>query len=99
LFEAHNLQAVIAAVEGMILLILTVVRWRWIVEAFKKLRSNPYVVYAAVFSLIFIIAFASFPNFGLLARQRVQLFPLLFVLFCIPPGGRNERDFDRAQSG
>ena len=97
-FEAHNLQALIAAVEGMILLVLTIVRWRWIIAAFKKIRSNPYVLYAAVFSLIFIIAFASFPNFGLLARQRVQLFPLLFVLFCIPPGGKDERELDRAQS-
>jgi hypothetical protein len=99
LFEAHNLQALIAAIEGMILLIITLVRWRWLVEAFKNLRRRPYLMYAAVFSIIFIIAFASFPNFGLLARQRVQLFPLLFVLLCVSPGGADERELDRAQSG
>jgi hypothetical protein len=60
------------------------------------LRSTPYVVYAGVFVLGFMVAFSSFPNFGLLARQRVQLFPFYFVLFCIPPavkalrGSRNE---------
>ena len=85
IFEAHNLQAVIAAVEGMILLGLTIARWKWLVAALKNLRSTPYVVYAAVFVLGFMVAFSSFPNFGLLARQRVQLFPFYFVLFCIPP--------------
>jgi len=85
IFEAHNLQAIIAAVEGMVLLGLTLVRWKWLVAALKNLRSTPYIVYAAVFVLGFMVAFSSFPNFGLLARQRVQLFPFYFVLFCIPP--------------
>lgn len=85
IFEAHNLQAVIAAVEGMVLLGVTLLRWRWLVAALKSVRRHPYVAYAATFVFIFMIAFSSFPNFGLLARQRVQLFPFLFVLFCIPP--------------
>ena len=97
-FEAHNLQALISAVEGMILFGIIVLRWRWFVAAIRRMRKSPYLVFALVFATIFAIAFASFPNFGLLARQRVQLFPLLFVLFCIPPGGKDERELDRAQS-
>jgi len=85
IFEAHNFQAAIAAAEGMVLLFLTLFRWRWLVAALKSLRRHPYVVYAATFVFVFMIAFSSFPNFGLLARQRVQLFPFYFVLFCIPP--------------
>ena len=35
--------------------------------------------------VLFIVAFSSFANFGLLARERVQLYPLFLVLFSIPP--------------
>jgi hypothetical protein len=100
IFEAHNLQAVIAALEGMVLLGLTLARWKWLVAGVKSLRHSPYVVYAAVFVFAFMIAFASFPNFGLLARQRVQLFPFYFVLFCIPPALKavgSKRDAVRQQ--
>jgi hypothetical protein len=91
IFEAHNFQAAITAAEGMVLLAITLLRWRWLVEALKSLRRHPYIVYAASFVFVFMIAFSSFPNFGLLARQRVQLFPFYFVLFCVPPAIKSLR--------
>ena len=42
-------------------------------------------MFCLVFSVLFIVAYSSFANFGLLARQRVQLYPLFLVLFSIPP--------------
>jgi hypothetical protein len=34
--------------------------------------------------LVFVYAFSSFSNFGLLARQRVQALPFLLVLYALP---------------
>jgi hypothetical protein len=43
------------------------------------------VAYAVAFTAMFVVAFSSFANFGLLARERVQLFPLYLVLLSVPP--------------
>ncbi len=42
-------------------------------------------MFCLVFSVLFIVAYSSYANFGLLARQRVQVYPLFLVLFSIPP--------------
>jgi hypothetical protein len=94
IFEAHNLQARLAAIEGTILMLICLVRFRWGFAALGSLRSQPYVVFCLVYSALFIVGFSSFANFGLLARERVQLYPLFLVLFSIAPAsigpiGRN----------
>jgi hypothetical protein len=96
--EAHNAQAFAAALEGTFLLVLTVVRIPWILSALRSVRRQPYVAFAIVYSGAFIVAFSGIANFGLLARQRVQLLPLYLVLLAIPPPRRDDhrRDEDRA---
>jgi len=95
LFEAHNRDAAIAALESTILLGLCLVRWRWILSAFRSMRTEPYLVLAFSFVILFIVAFSSFANFGLLARERTQLYPLFLVLISIPPIDRNRAGFER----
>lgn len=85
LFEANNAQAAASALEGTALLLITIVRLPWIINAVKSIRRQPFVTFVLLYTGMFIVAFASFANFGLLARQRVQLLPLYFVLLCIPP--------------
>jgi hypothetical protein len=92
LFEAHNPQALLAAIEGTVLMVLVVWRWRWIAAAFRSMRRQPYVAFCVVYVTLFIVAFSSLANFGLLARERVQLFPLFLVLISIPPRSREESD-------
>ena len=84
-FETDNLQGLLAAIEGTALLILCLVRFRWGWAAMRSLRRQPYVVFCFVYTVLFIIAYSSYANFGLLARQRVQLYPLFLVLLSIPP--------------
>lgn len=85
IFEAHNTPARLAALESTALLLLLLLRFRWAVAAFRSLRRRPYVAFCLVYVLLFIVAFSSFANFGLLARERVQLYPLFLVLLSIPP--------------
>lgn len=89
LLDAHNLQAALAALEGTFLFILSVVRWRWVVAAIRSFRRQPYAAFAAAYTGMFVIAFSSFANFGLLSRERVQLLPLFFVLLSVPPRPRS----------
>ena len=84
-FEAHNKQELLAALECMVLLGLTIWRWRWVVAAFRSVRRQPYVVFAIVYVAEFIFAFSALANFGLLARERAQMLPLFLVLLTIPP--------------
>ena len=85
LTEVENSQTFLAALEGMFLFGLTVVRFRWGIAAVRSLRRQPYVAYALAFTGIFVFAFSSFANFGLLVRQRTQVMPLYLVLIAVPP--------------
>jgi hypothetical protein len=84
-FETDNVQGLLAAIEGTALMILCLVRFRWAWAAIRSLRRQPYVVFCLVYTVLFIVAYSSYANFGLLARQRVQLYPLFLVLLSIPP--------------
>jgi hypothetical protein len=84
-FEAHNAQALLAALEGSLILIYSVIRIPWLIAALRSVRRQPYVIMALVYVGLFVVAFSSFPNFGLLARERTQVLPFYFILFTVPP--------------
>ena len=83
-FEAHNAQAAVTALESTLLLCLTLARGRRIWRAVRQLRRRPYVAFVLVYAAGFVVAFASISNFGILARERVQLLPFFFVLLAVP---------------
>jgi len=83
--EANNVQAALAALEGTVLLVWCGWRWRWILAAVKSIRRQPYVAMAIAYIGVFVLGFSSIANFGILARQRVQVLPFLFILLAIPP--------------
>jgi cell division septum initiation protein DivIVA len=85
IFEAHNLQTLLTALEGTFLILLTLVRIPWAIAALRSWRRQPYVVFALLFAGMFVVAFSGVANFGLLARERAQLLPFYLVLFSIPP--------------
>jgi hypothetical protein len=86
--ESHGAEQIATALEGLFLLGLTIASWRRIVSAFGRLRSEPYVTYAIVYMLIFFFAFGTMSNFGILARQRMQVMPMFFVLLSLYPTAR-----------
>jgi hypothetical protein len=84
--------------ESAFLLLLTMKRLPWVWAAVKSWRRQPYVALAMTFAGVFVIAFASFPNFGLLARERVQLLPFYLVLLSIPKAVPREESTKGATS-
>jgi hypothetical protein len=56
----------------------------------RSFRRLPYVTFVVVYGLLFIVAFSSIGNFGILARERCQLLPFFLVLLAVP-GVRTRR--------
>lgn len=88
IFEVENARALAASLETTFLLLLCLVRWRWILAALASIRRQPYVAMAFAYTGLFVLAFSGFANFGLLARERTQMLPLLLILVCVPPRRR-----------
>ncbi len=84
LFDAHNAQSAAAAVEGTFLLLLSVVRVPWALAALRSARRQPFVALAVAYTVLFVIGFSAMANFGIIARQRVQVLPFYLILLCIP---------------
>jgi hypothetical protein len=89
-FEAKNMTSLLSALEGSFLLVAFAASHRRVTQAFRLWRRRPYVAVVLVYSSLFCYLFASIGNFGLLARQRVQLMPAVVVLLAMTalPVGR-----------
>jgi hypothetical protein len=91
-WEAHNTNALVSSLEGMGLMALMVYRWRAVKTALTGFRRNSFFLFLVVYAAIFIVLFSAIGNFGIIARQRVQLFPFVFMwIACLPrpvPAGR-----------
>jgi hypothetical protein len=80
LWEASSVPALVSATEATVLLGLTLWSVRWLWRAAPAARAHPLAAYAAGYSVAFVIAFSNIGNAGILARQRVQLLPVLMLL-------------------
>jgi len=81
-FEVHNFQAAFASLEGLGLLVLIWRRRRALYGTLRTIRSNPFAMFLALYTMEFTIIFAAATtNFGLLNRQRVMLIPFAVMLF------------------
>jgi hypothetical protein len=97
--EAHNSRALVASLEGTFLLLFTLMRMPWGLAALRSIRRQPYVALALAYTGMFIVAFSSFANFGLLVRQRVQVLPFFLALLCIPPIWKRQAGHSRSPDG
>ena len=91
--EAHNPQSLATAAEGTLLLALTLSRARWSLAGLRSARRQPYFVLCLAYSALFCAAYSGIANFGVLARQRVQLLPFYLVLISVPPERKHRRAF------
>jgi hypothetical protein len=80
-WEAHNVQTMVTALESLLWLCLLWWRRRIFWERVRMLRGQPWVAFCAAYAGIMILAMTTMGNFGILARQRVALLPFLWVLF------------------
>lgn len=83
-WEARNVGSLISAGEAAMIGVLFIVSWkrlrRWPGSAWRR----PILIYGLLYSLMFVVAFSSIGNAGILARQRSQMLPVLFFAFAVP---------------
>jgi hypothetical protein len=82
-FEATSLQALVTSLEGVFLLGLGVRHRRRLLRVLAGLRRRPYVAMCIIYTLLFSYAFSQISNFGIIARQRVQVLPFAVALICV----------------
>jgi hypothetical protein len=90
-FEARSAQVLASSAEGMLLLVVIVASFRRLARLPSAALRSPFVLAALVYLMAFTYAFSSINNFGILARQRVQALPFVFVLLCLPPRPKRSR--------
>lgn len=83
-WEANSAQALIASAEGALLLALAVGSLPRLARLPRFVVQVPYVAYATAYTTMFIVAFSSIGNFGILTRQRTQVLPMLLVFLALP---------------
>jgi hypothetical protein len=82
-WEAGNAQALVAAVEGAALMALCALSLPRLIRVPSTALRTPYVAFALVYTAIFVFAFSTIGNFGLLTRQRTQVLPFFVVLLAV----------------
>jgi hypothetical protein len=90
--EAGTTQGVVSALEGAFVMLVAIFSRRRITKVLKEMMSTPYIVFAVIYTLVFIYAFSTIGNFGILVRQRVQVYPLFFVILALPKPPRVSDD-------
>jgi hypothetical protein len=83
-WEAGSAQGLIASAEGAMLLVLAAAAVPRLTKLPRYLFQVPYVAYVVTYTMMFIVAFSSIGNFGILTRQRTQVLPLAVVLLALP---------------
>lgn len=87
-WEAHSMNSLIASAEGLLLLALFAVGYRRVITWFRVAPGRPYLVFAAVYAFVFVVSFSYIGNFGILARQRTQMLPLILTMIAMFPAVR-----------
>jgi hypothetical protein len=99
IWEAHNLMVLLSALEIVGFWAIVWYRRRDLVAALRVWRSRRFLRLAVPFILFYTIALGLIiANLGILARQRIFLFPFLFVLLEAEPELKRKRSL-RPRSG
>ena len=84
-WSVKNIRSLLAALEIWTISLGICYFWmRMRPSEWKTILQNPAIRCALLVSIPFFFLFSYFPNEGLIARQRVQLYPALLVLFTMP---------------
>ena len=85
-WEINNFQAAAACAETLFLLGLFWVFRAQLKAAAQRWRTDPFLLFIFLYVIEFtMIVGATFFNIGLIARQRVMMFPFLLMLLCLSP--------------
>lgn len=83
-WEARSVNALIAAAEGLLLLVVFALSWSRVRSFPRMLLRRPFLAFVGAYIVVFAVGFSYLANFGILARQRTQMLPMVLVLVALP---------------
>lgn len=97
-WEATNLMVLLSSLEILAFWVIALTRGKNLVRALKSWRSDRFLALSIIFTLVYAIGLGMMVvNLGIIARQRVLVFPFLFILLEAVP--RNVARPMRRRSG
>lgn len=85
-WEARSITLLLSSMELVAVWSLILMRWRSVHLFVRRYRRNPFFVMAVFFLFIYALAFGTIvSNLGMIARQRIHIFPMLVVLVAAAP--------------
>lgn len=86
IWEARNIMVLLSSLEVLGFLIIVLIRRRNLARALRSWRSDRLLRLAVIFSVLYPAGLGMMVvNMGIIARQRVLLFPFLFILLEAQP--------------
>jgi hypothetical protein len=82
--EAHGMEQLFTAAEGLFLIVLSIASYKGFASILRRIRTQPYVTYCAMYVIVWAAVFGIISNFGILERQRSTMLPFYFALLCLP---------------
>jgi hypothetical protein len=79
IWEANSAQTLLQSLEGLLTLALVAYGARNIVRTVAATPNSAFLIYSLVFMITMVLILSTFGNFGLLARQRAIVFPMVFL--------------------
>lgn len=85
LHEAGSVLQLVGALESTALIGLIIFSFQRVRQVPRLFLENGYVRFAVFYTIGFVVAFSVISNFGILARQRSQLWPVVLPLLALAP--------------
>jgi len=82
--HAHGFTQLGQSAENLFILGLILTSLPRLAAAGRSLIRQPYLLSALLFTVVWIVLFASIGNLGIVARERTEMLPWLLVLVCVP---------------
>jgi hypothetical protein len=84
-WEVQSKNQIVASLEGAALAAFIFYRRKSVALSLRMLREEPFLLYAWILTLLYVLLFQAFGNFGLLVRERSIVLPALYVLVSLDP--------------
>lgn len=84
-FEAGGAAQLFVAFETTVFIGLCLLSWRRVLNVPKLIITYPYMAFAMTTMFLCGLAFTSFANLAILARQRSIVVPFMLLIVCVPP--------------
>ena len=96
-WEVQSKNQILASFEGIALAAFMIYRRKSIALSLRMLREAPFLFYAWILTLLYVLLFQAFGNFGLLVRERSIVLPALYVLLSLDVTRARRAETRRAQ--